>query len=119
MKGRTVREFSSHADLWALVENWAAENGYNLKIKDRNRRIYSKGNRLIMAPAHLEIRKQNSRVTLEAWVSADMFLIMSLLKGKKPEAGIESGGMTATIPRKRARIAVNRLLEKLGQGPIL
>lgn len=68
-----------------------------------------------MAPAFLEIRHEMGKVTLEAWVKADFFLVLSLLTGRGPETGIESGGLTATVPRQRAREAVNKLLLKLNQ----
>jgi len=119
MKSRSIREFTWNAELWPLVDSWASEHHFVLKTSENNRRIYSKGNRLIMAPTFLEISYKKGRVSLEIWVNADLFMIMSLLKGKKAETGIESGGLTAAIPRKQARDAINRLLEKLGQSPVL
>ena len=118
MKGRTTREFIWKADLWPLVEKWAAETGFVLEKQDGKCRMYRKGNRLLMAPAYLEICQERGRVTLETWVSADFYLLVSLLSGRKPESRIESGGLTAVVPRKRARDAVNRLLAKLGQASI-
>jgi len=115
MKGRTTREFTCKSALWPVIDNWAAESGFVLETKEAARRIYRKGNRLLMAPAYLEIRQKGSKVTLEAWISADAYLILSLLTGKKPESRIDSGGLTASVPRKRARDAVNRLLAKFGQ----
>ena len=118
MKGRTVRQFPCPPDLWSQVDAWAEENRLSLDIQEENRRIYSKGHWLLMAPASVEIRREGEVVTLEAWVKADMFLIISLLSGKKPEAAIESGGMTASVPRAQARQSVNRLLARFGQEPI-
>lgn len=118
MKGRTTREFSWKTELWPLVESWAAETGFVLKKQDGKRRIYRKGKRLLMAPIYLEISQERGKVMLETWVSADFYLLMSLLSGRKSESRIESGGLTAAVPRKRARDAVNRLLTRLGQAPI-
>ena len=118
MKGRTVIEFACPRDLWPQVEAWAAETGFTLEREEDGRRTYRKGHWLLMAPAMVEIRKESRQVVLEAWVKADLFLILSLLAGKKPEARIESGGLTAAIPRRRAREAVNRLLARFGQKPV-
>ena len=71
-----------------------------------------------MAPIMVELRQEGEIATLEAWVAADMFLILSVLTGSKPEAAIESGGMTAMVPRRRARTAVNVLLRSFKQKPI-
>lgn len=118
MKGRTIRSFIYHGDLWPLVDAWAAETGFGLLHGETSRRVYRKGKWFLMAPAFLEIRREQGRVTIETWVKADLFLVLSILKGKKPETGIESGGLTASVPRKRAREAVNLLLRRLNQKPI-
>lgn len=115
MKGRTVREFSCPKDLWSQVDAWAEETGYRLVRQEDDIRTYRKGHALLMAAAWVEIRREGRRAVLEAWVNADFYLILSLLSGKKPETGIESGGLTATVPRRRAREAVNRLLVRFGQ----
>jgi hypothetical protein len=116
---RSIREFSCSEDLWPTVESWAAQTGFTEREKTADRRLYRKGGGLLMAPAFVEIRREGRRVVLEAWVKADMFLILSFLAGQKPETAIESGGLTASVPRKRAREAVNQLLTRLGQKPIV
>lgn len=118
MKGRTVREFVYMAEIWPLIDTWAAESGFKLKRSEGTRRLYRKGCWPLMAPAFVEIQQDKGRVILETWVKADFFLILSILTGKGPETGIESGGLSAAVPRKRAREAVNQLLKKLNQPPI-
>jgi hypothetical protein len=118
MKKRTVREFNYQGQLWPLVETWAVETGFTLAEEERGRRLYRKGQGWLMAPAMLEIRQNGEKIALSAWIKADYYLVLSLLRGEKPESGIESGGLTAAIPRRRAREAVNKLLAKLGQAPV-
>ena len=118
MKGRTVREFPSPPKLWSEVETWAAETGFKLDSREEKRRIYRKGNRMLTAPLWVEIRQQGKRAVLEAWVTADFYLFLNLLSGKKPETAIASGGLTACIPRRKAREAFNRLLARFGQDPV-
>lgn len=119
MNKRTSLEFPCPKDLWPQVDAWAAETGFTLKQQEDNRRVYRKGHPLLMAPAWVEVRRSGKWVTLEAWVAADMFLVLSMLGGKKAETGIASGGLTAALPRRRARTAVNRLLRRFNQKPIL
>lgn len=118
MKGRTLREFSYPAEIWPVIEAWAAENGYLLKKQEDSTRLYHKGNWQLMAPACLQVSQTGRQVRLEAWVKADFYLLMSLLTGKQPEARLESGGLVATVPRRIARSAVNRLLATLNLEPI-
>jgi len=118
MKGRTVREFVYKAEVWPLVDTWAAETGFKLVSGEGKRRLYRKGRWPLMAPAFVVIQQIQERVTLESWVKADFFLILSILTGKGPETGIESGGLSAAVPRHRARDAVNQLLKRLNQKPI-
>lgn len=115
MKKRTIREFSYDSDLWPLVDSWAAEAGFTLETEEESFRIYSKGRWLFLAPTHLEIRQNGERVILQTWLRADFYMTMSLFTGKPPEGGLESGGLTAWMQRKKARAAVNRLLVSLGQ----
>ena len=118
MRRRTVLEFPCPKDLWSQVEAWAAEAGFTLDHRDKDCRHYRKGYQLLIAPTFVEIRKEGKKVVLETWVKADFFLILSLLKGERPEMGIESGGMTASVPRWKARQAVNQLLARFGQDPV-
>ena len=118
MNRRTVRDFPCSEDIWPLIESWAVQTGFVALEKASHRRFYRRGGGLLMAPVFLEIRREGGVVTLEAWVKADFFLILSLLSGQKPETGIEAGGLTAALPRKRAREKINQLLKQLGQPPI-
>jgi len=115
---RTVREFYYGGDLWSAVDAWAAETGYRLQRQEESLRLYRKGIPLLMAPAVVEISQNKGRVTIQAWVKADPYLFLAILTGRTPEMAVDSGGLTATIPRKKAREAVNRLLKLLGQKEI-
>jgi len=118
MKNRTVREFTYRGDLWPLVDAWVAETGYRLEQQEDGHRLYRKGFPLVMAPSMVEITEQKGRVTLQAWVKADPYLFLAILTGRTPEMAIDSSGLTATVPRRRAREMVNILLRKLGQSKI-
>ncbi len=119
MQRRSVREFPYNDDLWQIVERWAAHAGFIEREREPNRRLYRKEGRFFMPPTYLEVRQKEGEVTLEGWVKADMLLVLNFLTGQKPESALESGGLTASVPRKRARNAINPLLESLGQKPIV
>jgi hypothetical protein len=119
MRRRTVREFPYRQDLWPTVESWAAQTGYAEREQSEHRRLYRRGGGLLlMAPAFVEIRHEGRKVVLEAWVKADLFVILNFFTGEKPEVAIEPGGLSAAVPRKRARAAVNQLLARLQQPSI-
>jgi len=119
MKGRTVLQFPCPTDLWSQVEAWAEETRFSPDCQEESHRVYSKGHWLLMSPASVEIRQEGDMVTLEAWVKADLVLILRMFSGKKSETAIESGGFTASVPRWQARRMVNKLLARLGQKPIM
>lgn len=116
---RAIREFNYHSDLWSVVDRWATENGFVLQQQDVSRRLYRRGRWLLFGPTMLEISEEQGAVTLQAWIKADLYLLMDLFTKKAPEVTIESGGFTAWVPRIKARNVVNRLLSTLGQKPVL
>lgn len=118
MRRRTVREFPRPKHLWNQVDAWAEENGFELKEEEGGRRLYRKGHWMLMAPAFVEVRQEGKQAVFEAWVKADIFLILSLLAGRKPEAAVDSGGLTAALPRRLAREAFNKLLARFDQKPV-
>ena len=118
MKSRTSREFTYNGDFWTLVDEWAAETGFKVREQEGDWRLFQRGIPLTMAPSMVEIRKRKAKVTVEAWVKADPYLILAFLTGRSSEMGIESGGLTALFPRKRTRDAVNILLRRLGEPPV-
>ncbi len=118
MKKRTIREFTYSSDIWPLVDSWAAEEGFTLETQEDSLRVYNKGRWLVLAPTHLEIRQDGSKVILQTWLKANYYMTLPLFTGKPAEGGLESGGLSAWVQRKKARTAVNRLLQSLGQKPI-
>ena len=116
---RTIREFKYQPDLWTLVDQWADKNGFALQQKELSRRLYRRGRWLLLGPAMVEIAEDQGMITLQAWIKADLYMLMEQLNGKIPEVTIESGGLTAWVSRIKARKAVNPLLSALGQKPVL
>ena len=118
MNKRTIVDFDFADDAWTTLDRWAEENSYRKKEADESRRLYQKGVGFLVAPMMLEIAKDGKRVHLEAWVRANLFVRMLAFFLIPAEMGIESGGFRMAVPRKMARKAINKLLEKLGQPAI-
>lgn len=118
MTSRTIRDFGVEAEIWPTVAGWAAETGFRLKESSDSQRLYQKGRGFLVAPMMLEISSAAGQVHLEAWVRANVFARLMALFLIPAEMGVESGGFRMVAPRRIARQAINKLLERLGQSPI-
>ncbi|MBI3968820.1 MAG: hypothetical protein HY329_24550 [Chloroflexi bacterium] len=118
MRKRTIREFEVATPPWPVVEAWAGERGFLRTASDERRRVYQRGRGWLMSPAILEIRHADGRVSLEAWIRNALFSRLVTLFILPAEIAVESGGMTAMVPRRIARVQLNDLLSRFGQPPI-
>jgi hypothetical protein len=118
MSRRTTLRFSRTGDVWAVVERWAKENGYQQKQSAGNERLYQKGVGFLVAPMMLKVNQENHVTSMQAWIRANIFVRLGSLFILPAEMGIESGGLRGALPRSIARKAVNALLAQLGQPPI-
>lgn len=119
VKGRTVREFQSDADVWSVLDGWAARAGYELVEQDQASRTYKRGKGFWVAPQKLKMAFTGQGYRMEAWVWLPMLSRIVSLFLMPEELRIESGGVSAVIPRNKAREQVNGLLQALGQFPVL
>jgi len=110
---RTQRDTPFTAAKWAMVEQWAQEQGCITLESDPNRRLYKRKMGWTMPPAFVEMRRVKNRLELEAWVKADAFLIISLLTQQPSEIRLDRGGLAGALPRSIMRKRINPLLERL------
>lgn len=118
IKGRTVLEFQSSADVWGALESWAAQTGYDLVEQDQASRTYNRGTGFWIFPQRLKMNYTGRGYRMEAWVRCSGLNRIVTLGLMPPELRIESGGFAAVIPRNKAREQVNQLMQMLGQPPI-
>jgi hypothetical protein len=118
MNEKTVRTFVYQGDLMGEVESWAKENGYRAVESEGEGKLFQKGHGFWVAPMLLRVIQNGEEVTLEASVEAKLLARIMALFMLPAKMGIESGGLKGVAPRKIARRAVNKLLERLGQEPI-
>jgi hypothetical protein len=119
VKGRTTREFQSPADVWGILDGWAAQTGYELVEQDQVSRTYKRGTGFWVAPQKLKMAFTGQFYRMEAWVWLPPLNRIVTLGLMPIELRIESGGFMAVIPRSKAREQVNALLQALGQPPVL
>ena len=118
MNSRTIVDFPRPANFKAIFDDWAAENGYRPRPSSPNERLFQKGIGFLVAPMMLKVVENGEQITLEAWVRCNLFIRASSLFLLPAEMSIESGELRGMAPRKIARKAVNKLLEKL-QIPLI
>lgn len=118
VKGRTVREFQSSADVWNILDSWAAQAGYQLVEQDQISRTYNRGTGFWILPQSVKTTYMGQGYRIEAWVWLPLLSRIVTLGLMPPELRIESGGFVAVIPRNKAREQVNMLMQMLGQPPI-
>jgi hypothetical protein len=116
--GRTAREFETAVDVWNIVDSWAQQNGYMPADQDQTSRLYQRGKGFWLAPQMLKLSTTETGYRLEAWVKTPLFNRIVTLGLMPPEIIIESGGFMAVLPRDKARLNVNSLLQALGLPPI-
>lgn len=118
MNSRTIRAFSVPADIWPIVDVWAAAESFRLIDDNGIKRSYQKGFGLMILPTKFEIGQADGSVHFEAWIHASMINRIFTLFMMPEEMTIESGGFRAIIPRTISRDQINRLMIQLGQPMI-
>ena len=119
LKGRTVREFQSSADVWGIMVSWANQAGYMLVQQDQDSRTFKRGTGFWVAPQMVKMTWANGVYRLEGWVWLPLLNRIVTLGLLPAELRIDSGGVRAVIPRNKAREQVSGLMQMLGQPPIL
>ena len=118
MYNRTVIEFRSDTDIWPVIDTWASDNGFRLKVPGDTERLYQKGVGFLVAPMMLNVKRDHQKIRMEAWINVNLFVRLVTLFLVPSEMGIESGGFRLVAPRSIARKAVNSLLGQFGESAI-
>jgi len=113
--GRTIRDITTTAPLWEILDSWAQQTGYMPVGHDDVSRLYQRGTGFLMAPQVLQVAWMGNYYRLQAWVRVPLYSRIMVLMLMPAEVIIDSGGFMATLPRKQAREHVNMLLQSLGQ----
>ncbi len=101
-------QFEYEGNLWPIVDEWAREDGYRLKKDEKDRRVYTRGRDILIAPRFLIIEKQGILVSVEAYIKPHP------ISGYEFETiGLNSAGGLPVMSRDKDRAKINRLLVRL------
>ena len=116
MNSRTSRDFRVPLDIWKFVDEWAADEKFDVVSSGERSHVYRKDLGSLAPSAHVEITENDGSVHLEAWLANSTPVRALRFFRVPPELGVESNGTKAlAVERTVARDRINRLFIKLGQ----
>ncbi len=117
-EGQWTRAFNVRQESWFTFESWAHEHHYHMVACKAHRRLYTKGSDPHYYTTYLDIRHDQTRVVLSAWIQVgfrlralSFFLLPAILP-------ISPRGFRAIRTRRKACHEFNQILEKFKQPPI-
>ena len=113
-----TRDCRVRGDAWFAIESWAREAGFHMVAYKSKKRLYQKG----MAPdsfiTYLEVRHEENRVVLKAWIEVGHKMRWLTLFKLPKELRIDPIGFWAIRVRRKACHELNDLLIRLRQPEI-
>lgn len=117
-EGHWTRDFSVRSESWPIIEHWASEMGYRMVAFKGRRRLYQKGSSQSTYQTFVEVRHDEGRVVLCAWITVGFalraltfFLLPSVLP-------IDATGYKGIRTRRQAVRDLNGLLIRFRQREI-
>ncbi|ALN87432.1 hypothetical protein IEQ11_19180 [Lysobacter capsici] len=104
-------EFASDKDVYAMVDAWAASNGYVLKRSEGDARKYQKGSGFLTAPMFLELNRVGATYSIKSYVRINGFVLHG-------DVGLAGDGFLVKLPRSIAKKAQNQLFQSLELQPL-
>ena len=118
-RARTILDFSYEGEIQPIINKWADENGFHVREIDNGIIECQRGGGVVMCPILLQIKQSEHKIHLETWLMVDILTQFISLFSAPAQSPIDSS--VNGLPRERdvARHFVNKLLDKLGQPPII
>lgn len=110
-----AREFYAQSDPWPIVEHWTAENTFSLVALRGKRRLYRKGDNPAFFSIFLDIKQNEDRMTLSAWITVGFVARILSFFLLKPELPISPTGYLGVRVRRQACRDINSLLMRFRQ----
>lgn len=104
-------EFASDKDVYAMVDAWAASNGYVLKRSEGDERKYQKGSGFLTAPMFLELNRVGGKYSIKSYVRISGLILHG-------DVGLGGDGFLVKLPRSIAKKAQNQLFQSLELQPL-
>jgi len=112
---RWMRDCRVRSEAWFTIESWARENGFHMVAYKSKKRLYQKG----MAPDSfiyfLEVRHEERRVVLKAWIEVSRKMQWFSLFHLPAELKVNPLGFWGVRQRRRFCGELNQLLVELKQ----
>jgi len=106
---RTVIDITPTVEPWAVIDAWAAANGFTVNGFGEWGRAYKRGDGFFTPISHVQFEGTPSGLRVSAWIPA---------WGFAGEFGIDDLTPFQYFPRKKAQKQVNALLVQLGAAPV-
>lgn len=115
---RWMRDCRVRSESWFTIETWARENAFHMVAYKAKKRLYQKG----MAPDgfiyFLEVRHEERRVVMKAWIEVSRKMQWLSLFHLPAELKVEPKGFWGVRQRRRFCDQLNQLLMNLRQPEI-
>ncbi len=116
---RTIVRYPVEGDPWPVITEWALEHRFQPRGPQTPAvKLFQRGMGLLTAPARAQFIHRGSHVEVQAWIHIALFTRIIALFTLPAEVHVRSGGITAALPRRTARKAINELLSRVGAEPI-
>jgi len=123
-------DFSASKDIWSDVKRWARKEGYTLKSRSGQERIYKKKEHFWVNSgllSHLLIRQDGHRVHVETWIEGGLLTEIGWLfvTRHRPEIAADEADMLGRTDRFGKKIwqenvnKINELLATLGSPTLI
>jgi hypothetical protein len=117
----SVRAFDSTEDVFPVAAAWAQTNGVaiaNESDGDRRYVSYLGAKPNTVCVFILSVAQHDGLVRIECGLANGLMPRLASLGSTPAIMPLESGGLTAVLPRRKARLLANDLLGRLGVEPI-
>lgn len=116
--GHWMRDFHVRGECWPTIEHWAHQHDYHLVAIKGRRRLYQRGADPHFYTTFLDIRHDEGRVVMRAWVQVGFRLRLMSLFLLSSELPIDPNGILGVRTRRTACREMNELLIRLRQPEI-
>jgi len=115
---KTILDFNYKGNILPIVEKWAYETNFTIKITENGMIECQRGISSMMCPIFVQINQSEENVHLQIWLKIDILTELTSFFTAPPESGIESDIDGLNQERDLARHFINKLLTRLGQPAI-
>lgn len=107
-KKETIMTVSSDENLWKVVDEWAAREGFTKRSSSDNECLYQKGKNIISAPCYIQVQKSGENVDIKGWMFVNYFVVST-------EIAYDEPGFLGKVIRKKRMVSMENLRDAIAQ----